>query len=420
MEVRPGVGEKSYILYRDVLAKLNRILFILLGLRPIARGKIVVILSHGSNPGYSCNAKAIINELLLREQRVNGNRTYKIIWLVNDMTKEFPRGIKKVKNNAFNRAFHLSNAQIWIDSFRKKLGTRKRKGQLYIQTWHGMVGFKAVGKLRGASFPLIAERVSINDSQMIDYILSNSEWCSDVYRKAFFYEGEILKTGSPRCDILFHEDGRNKLRKQIRDLYHISYDSRIIICAPTFRGGEQATELVFSENEMNLDIGRLPELFHQYWGGEWIVLYRRHPFLSKAETAESQSGNIVDVTKADDLYEIMAAADVFISDYSSAAFDAAFAGIPVFLYADDYEEYNNGRGLVWDMEQLPFPLAMNLFELEENIKQFDPEQYREGLNEFIKEIDLLEDGHASDRVADVIDHFINYGKKEESCKWVVQ
>ena len=39
-----------------------------------------------------------------------------------------------------------------------------------------------------------------------------------------------------------------------------------------------------------------------------------------------------------DRYEILAAMDAYITDYSSACFEAGFAHIPVFIYADDIEK----------------------------------------------------------------------------------
>ncbi len=43
------------------------------------------------------------------------------------------------------------------------------------------------------------------------------------------------------------------------------------------------------------------------------------------------------------MYEILAGCDAFMTDYSSAAFDAALMKCPVFLYVDDYEKYEKER-----------------------------------------------------------------------------
>ena len=142
------MSEKSYILKRKIKAGFSKILYIIFDCLPIRSNKIVFSAFEGA--GYCCNPKYIAEELIKREH-LYGEK-YEMIWLVNDMTKEFPNEIIKKKNNLFNRAYHLSTAKVWVDNARKNYGTRKRKNQFYILTWHGMIGFKPVGRLRGELF----------------------------------------------------------------------------------------------------------------------------------------------------------------------------------------------------------------------------------------------------------------------------
>lgn len=101
--------------------------------------------------------------------------------------------------------------------------------------------------------------------------------------------------------------------------------------------------------------------------------------------------------------EIIAGSDAFLTDYSSAIFEAALVGMPGFLYADDLEEYVADRGdLMFDMHQLPFPVALNNEELMENIGRFEEEEYGKRLGEFMEEMGIFEDGKASERVVEVI------------------
>ena len=117
---------------------------------------------------------------------------------------------------------------------------------------------------------------------------------------------------------------------------------------------------------------------------------------------------MVDVSQADDMNELLCASDVLVTDYSSSAFDAICAYIPVFLYADDLEEYIKERGkLMWDMRMLPFSVAVSNEELAANIEQFDEDKYRKAIDAFQKKYGVLEDGRASERVVDVIEKVIN-------------
>lgn len=365
---------------------------------PIDRKKIVFTAFEGDG-GYCCNPRYIAQELL------NRDREYKLIWLVNDTCRKFPKGIKKVKNTFLNRVFHLATAKVWVDNSRKEYGTAKRRGQMYMQTWHAALEFKAVGGFREELFPRIAYLVSRYDSKLADVVLSNSEWCTKRYPKMLLYDGDILKTGSPRCDVLIND--RNKAYREIRQRYGVPQNARIVMFAPTFRGGGQKGKRKVFAEETGLDFRRLVNALEKKFGGVWYIFMRLHPQLAAKMDRmplKDKPDNMVDVSRADDMNEVLAAADVLVTDYSSAAFDAANIMMPVFIYAEDLEEYICERGrLMWNMRKLPFPLAQTNEELEANVVKFDECQYMEKLGHFLEKCGVLEDGHASERAADVIE-----------------
>lgn len=373
---------------------------------PVKKGKIVFTTFEGDG-GFCCNPKYIAEELLLRQRR-DRDEKYELIWLVNDMKREFPVGIQKVKNTFLNRAYHLATAQVWVDNSRKAYGTAKRKNQLYIQTWHAALGFKAVGMFRGKLFPRIAYLVSRYDSRLADYVLSNSEWCTQRYPKMLLYDGKILKTGSPRCDIFTTK--RTELYRSIRERYGIPSDGKVVMFAPTFRGGGQKGKRQVYSEEPTLDFEMLSNTLHEKFGGTWYIFLRLHPQLAaqmEGIPLKNQSEYMVDVSQADDMNEVLAAADVFVTDYSSSAFDAVNMRIPVFLYADDLKEYVEDRGeLMWDMKKLPFGVAETNEELREIIRGFEQKGYEDAVGEFLAECGVVEDGKASARVADVIEEFV--------------
>ena len=63
------------------------------------------------------------------------------------------------------------------------------------------------------------------------------------------------------------------------------------------------------------------------------------------------------------------------------------------------------------MRKLPFPLATNEEELEEEIQGFKESIYQEKLEELFLEAEMVEDGRASARVADWIGKWIQNGKE---------
>ena len=388
-------SEEAYIRKRIWSARIQSIPFYLCRIFPIKRKKIVFCCIEGTT-GYTCNPKYIAEELIRR------NEGYELVWLVDDTTKEFPKEIHVARNTLWTRAYHLSTARFWIDNSRKQLEARKRKGQTYIQTWHGMLGFKPNCLERGASFPRLAYLVSKHDSDMIDYILSNSECFDKRMPAAMMYRGPMLRTGSPRCDILVN--GAVEARKRVRQDYGLAEDANILMYAPTFRGGSQGTVRTIAASEGYPDYTRLIRALEKRFGGKWYIFLRLHPQLVVRGLDQNKSNeSVIDVSRVDDLYELLAGCDAFLTDYSSAAFDAAVMRIPVFLYADDYAEYERERGkLLWDLRKLPFPLAENDEELDENIRKFEEKTYQKSLEQLFRETEMTEDGKAAERVVDCI------------------
>lgn len=414
------MNERNYIWYRKLKAFGNKMCFVLCRLFPIKQNRISVCTFEGKG-GFGCNPKYIVEELHKR------NADYEFIWFVNDMKKKFPPYIKKVPNTLWSRAYWLSTSKIWIDNYRKPYGTSKRNGQYYLNTWHGTIGFKSMGLWRGKAFSKMAYLVSKNDSDMIDNAVIDSKWCVEVWPKGIVYDGECLYTGAPRCDVLF--GNRSQYKEAFRKQNGISKDAKVVMFAPTFReSAVNGKRTVFSE-AWTLDFKRLLHNLKSRFGGEWYLCLRLHPQLASDITKHGESllqGRVIDVSQADDMYEVLAAMDVFITDYSSAAMDASYAHMPVFIYADDIENYMNERGsMLWNMSTdskkpvtnnkemtpginvvLPYPIAQNNDELEENILHFDENKYISMMKEFENAVELVFDGKASKKVADKLENYM--------------
>ena len=156
-----------------------------------------------------------------------------------------------------------------------------------------------------------------------------------------------------------------------------------------------------------MDFAHLTEALEERFGGTWYVFLRLHPQLAakmQGIKVGQASDRLVDVSQRPDMNEIIAGADAFLTDYSSAIFEAAMIELPGFIYADDLEEYVADRGdLFFDMYKLPFPVALNNEELMENIRRFDEEKYGKELSQFMDEVGMFEDGKASERVVELIE-----------------
>lgn len=408
--------EKQYINKRRRKAFRESLCFYICRIFPIKNNLISVCTFEGKG-GFGCNAKPLVEKLHQK------NDKYQFVWFVNDMNKQFPDYIKKVPNTLWSRAYWLSRSKVWIDNYRKPLGTCKRKKQYYINVNHYTIAIKCTGLLRGKGFSEMAYLVSKNDSDMIDDLVIDSDWCEQTFDKALVYEGTYLKTGAPRCDVLYGD--RTKYKDMFHKKHNLPDNANVVMFAPTFReDAKNGVRSVYSEI-WSIDFKRLIKNLETKFGGEWYVCIRVHPQLaptfSEYKNPEIQN-RLIDESQACDMYEILAGMDVYITDYSSACFEAGFAHIPVFIYADDIQKYAKDRGaLMWNIAsdprydvgnnkrftpgfdvKFPFPVASDNGQLEEDIMEFQQEEYDERLDVFHEKIGLVFKGDASEKLAEAI------------------
>lgn len=366
---------------------------------PINPKKIVFTTIEGTT-GFSCNPKYIALELLRRRQDLD------LVWLVDDMSKEFPPGIRKVKNTLKNRAYELSTAAVWVDNSRKQLECRKRHGQFYLQTWHASLHIKPTGLDRGNSFSKIANLVSRHDSKMIDILITNSPWMEKHVPKSIVYSGETYRTGSPRVDILIN--GCGECRANFRARHGLSEKTKLMLYAPTFRSGSQGTKRSVDKQDDMPDFAKVREILTRKFSGEWAIVLRLHPQLTarhiEAGISSDKNDFVIDASKDDDMSEVLGACDMLLTDYSAMSFDAAYMHMPVFLYVKDLQEYIGERGsLMWKLDDLPFGKAESDDELYHVIEKFDKDIYEKKVSDFLSRLEIMEDGRASERVVDIVE-----------------
>ena len=134
---------------------------------------------------------------------------------------------------------------------------------------------------------------------------------------------------------------------------------------------------------------------------------RLHPNVSDKADFIKYSDRIFSGTDYADLYELIPACELVISDYSSVMFDAGLINKRVMLFANDIASYTADRNFYFDIKSLPFPLAESNDELLQCINNFDEKAYFEALNTFNNEIGYCENGTAAKVVAERILKEIN-------------
>lgn len=356
-------------------------------------------MKYGDNPQY------IFEQLQLLDDKID------FVWLRRDgYTYEVPSWIRVVSwNMKYKLIYELATAKVIIDTHRFRKFVKKRKGQVFIETWHGGVAIK---KLE-ADVPKFCDNEVIMEeikatNKVADVFISQSDLLSGIYRRAFKYKGPIWKFGYPRNDIFFSDN--SEISKKIRKIYSLR-DEHIVLYAPSFRDSfyENIDVSVYS-----VDFEELKLTLSKRFGGEWVVMTRWHPlFSSQIAQRMNLASDIIDATKYPDIQDLLMTVDVVVSDYSSCMFDAALRNIPCFIYATDVEEYKSDRGTYFEMNELPFPYASNNEELMQNIQNYNENGYHHSLKCFFERIGLVETGHAGKDIAMKINRFL----KGEKIEW---
>ena len=272
------------------------------------------------------------------------------------------------------------------DTARSGLLPRPR-GQLDINTWHG-TSYKNLGS---GSHRLMAieKRSYMYMMKRWDYFLSGSSLFSKVViRGQLGYPGKILFWGTPRNDMLINSTSIDV--KEIRQRIGI-FDEHVLLVlyAPTWRDSGDAPIL--------FDIKSIRSAIERRFGRRAVIAIRSHH-----AQAGSSAGIDLDLGGDYDVREVMLAADVLVSDYSSIIWDYSLLRRPLFLYCPDVEKYGRDRGFIVPPSEWGFPIACNSDELVGHIESFDTERHSRAIAFHHNLYGLYEDGRATKRIAEVI------------------
>lgn len=350
--------------------------------------KVIFITFQGK---YTCNPKAIAEEFIRR------NSDYKLVWVVRkeDLKErdKFPSELKLVVRESLEFYKELASSKFIIENANDTVYMKynKRPGQVIIQTWHGSLGFKRLDKVKNEAWVAKADELG-NET---DFIVSNSEFENMVYRTSYWENTEILEYGHARNDMLLNKTKYNKMNKKVREYYNIGKNTKILLYAPTFRDD-------FSADTYNLDYSKLLEAVKEKFGGNWVLMVRFHFKLRNVDFSDDLSDNIINATDYYDMQELLCAADIGITDYSSWLCDFVLTDKPGFIYCSDMDKYVDERGFYYPLSETPFPISKTNEEFYENIINFDAKKYEKKRQEFLKKRGCYEKGNASKRIVDKI------------------
>lgn len=373
-------------------ALLKRAVWSLCCCLPVNNNKIFMSSFYGK--GYGGNPKYIAEEL------VKQNLGYEIIWVVSGEKekKSLPEGIKTCMKGTLKEMFHIATAKVWVDDCRKAI-FYKRKGQYYIQTWHGDIGLKKIEKDAENKLDIPYINMAKKDAKCSDLVISGAKWFTTLIRRAFWYDGEILECGYPRRDMLLQND-ENQIREIKKEL-GVEQNAKILLYAPTFRAHQKNENSDFSCFDLHWQ-EVLPAMEEKF-GGKWVGLLRLHPGVAKYSHCLNYPTGIIDVSAYPDMQELLLVSDCVISDYSSSLFEFGVTKKPGFIFALDFADYKDDRDVYFDITKLPFPFSESNEQLLRDISQFDESKYSADMDYFYhSELGICDDGTASKQIAERI------------------
>ena len=355
---------------------------------PIHNNKVVMDNYEGL--GYGENPKYIAEELLKKDRR------YRIIWLTRDKKTSFPKGVKPILRDSFRAYYECATAKAWVFNTRDVKLLEKRKGQVFLQTWHGGVALKKVEK--DAEDKLTERYVSAAkyDGEIADGIIVDGKLNEDIFESSFWLSPrcERLRIGQPRIDVLINGQRNQEIVYRVRNKLGISNDSFFVLYAPTFRRNESYMGYI-------TDFSQIKEAFSERFG-KVEMAFRLHPsdVQLMGKYRDIYGTALANATTYPDVQELVIAADCVITDYSSIAYDFAIIRKPVFLIMKDVNEYIEARGVYDVFYKQPF--AMNYSEemLIEEVRNFTYEEMNQRYNSFYEKYPTYNKGNAAKLAAD--------------------
>lgn len=369
-----GQGFEDVILVDEVIDDLYKDVWS----EPIQNNKI--LFSHFGAIGYGGNGK-YISELLAKEEGLD------IVWATKNDGGDYPGNVRTVAYGSYEYYKELATARVWVDDQHKSFFTRKREGQYYIQTWHGIGPIKKI-EYDADNLPKSYLRLTDLNSEMEDVFISASSFNTEQCRRAFHYNGEIIECGYPRNDVLFDKAFDVEGLKEKLGIA----GKKAVLYAPTFREDDK---LIYPDYDVLVDA--LSERF----GGKFVLLLRLHPN-DKSGAKIEDTDKLINVTKYDDVQELIRISDILVTDYSSIMWDFSLQRRPVFLFHPDDMKYQVERGNYLKFTEMPYIETVDDLDLKEKIMTFDEEDYLRRLEAFFDTYKSFDQGDAAKTIAELI------------------
>lgn len=343
----------------------------------------------------SYNGRSVGDSVLALHQELHRRDLgLQLFWSVDDHGVQPPEGGMPLLMHSREWMDVLARARYLVNNNNFPFYFRKRPHQTYLQTWHG-TPLKRIGNdVPAQNLSLSYRGLMRREAESWDYLLAQNDFSAEALPRAFGYQGPVINTGYPRNDALLGE-AADERRRAIRRLFAIGESETAVLYAPTWR--DNVTRNNRYALVSHLDFARLGS---ELPGSTFLL--RGHSNTAQSEITVPKS--VINVTTYSDLNDLMLAADVLITDYSSVMFDFAVTGKPILLLAPDLATYRDStRGFYLDYEgTVPGPVCHDQAAVVRELRQLPTFFERHGARYrgFVERFAPRDDGNAAARVVD--------------------
>ena len=340
---------------------------------------------------YSDSPKAISAHLAVARPDVQQ------VW-VADGVSPFPDGLQTVRRNSPQYFFALASATHLVTNDMMPRLPFSRPSLEYVQTWHGTplkrIGFDTPSGPRGVSETYLTRLR--RDVGRWDNLVSPSRFATGAFRSAFQYSGRVLEVGLPRNDVLVGAQAM-PTRVRVRRSLGIADTATAVLYAPTWRDDRRGADgSVRADPEASLpEVARI--------AGDSVVLMQRQHRVVRGWDADE---GVLDVSAYPDVQELILAADVLVTDYSSIMFDFAVTGKPIVFYLPDRLNFEQStRGLYLDLDDIaPGPVVQRSADVAEIVEQPDALRapFEAAYGDFRRRFCPHDDGGAARRLTEAV------------------
>lgn len=313
------------ILYKKVLSAVFRFI----GLFVRTDDKLILFSGHGRK--YNDSPRSIYEYMINREEY----KDFNYVWALEEPDKvEILKGTK-IKADTMKYFITALKAKYWVTCVNIERGLHfKKKNTIFLNTWHGV----SINKVGNA----VSGRKDFNCSN-VDIFCYSAEFEKNIIIRDFnTLDASMFPSGLPRNDELYYlrKDEIFKLREKL----NIPHNKKVILYAPTWRDS--------TDNGLSYQI--VPPIDWNEWekelGNEYVVLLRTHAYTNKLMGVKFNDF-VRDASSYPIVNNLLAVADIIISDYSSIMFDFSVLGRPIICFGYDYDEYNKYRGFYFDLDK---------------------------------------------------------------------